>query len=361
MDKPDRLLKNVRLAGELTDIGIKNGKISFIGKSERPGEDMHGLCAYAGLIDIHSHGALGMSVNDGGCLEKLSDYQCTQGVTVWFPTTTTAPIDELASVTHENTDFSHGARIMGFHLEGPYINIKYKGAQDPANIKNPSLSEFSRFEHVKMMTLAPELPGSLEFIDRCGCRTIIGHSAADYDTALQAIRHGANCLTHTFNAMTPLHHRYPGIIGAAVEGDAYVQVICDGLHVHPAVVKLLYRTFGKKMIVISDSIKPAYLPDGQYFCDGHDTIVKDGVCTLPDGTVAGSSHSAFYGVQKLIEWGIPVQEAFYLASGAPAEYAGLTTKGKLLVGCDADIILVDDTMTLQQTIIEGVTEYVRGN
>lgn len=353
-----RILKNVTVNGELTDIVIEGGKIAAIGKTDLPGEDRKGEKAYPGLIDIHTHGALGTSVSNGGHLLELSKYQSSHGVTAWFPTTTTISTEDLISVTHEKTDFNEGARIMGFHLEGPYINKKYKGAQNEDFIKNPSLEELKKFKNVKMITIAPELPGAYEFIEKCGCKVIIGHTDADYETALGAIRKGADCLTHTFNAMPPLHHRNPGVIGAAIQADAWVQIICDGLHVHKSVIKMLYKTFGKKMIVISDSVNPAYLPDGEYDYDGHAVIMKDGECRLTDGTIAGSSHSALYGVQKLVSWGIPEEDAFYAATKAPATYAGLTTKGELKEGFDADIILLDNELNLKETIIGGITDYV---
>ncbi len=357
----DRVLKNVLIDSEISDIVIRDGKIAFVGKSPLPGEDMKGLKAFPGLIDIHTHGALGHDVTSGGHLEELSDYQSRQGVTAWFPTTTTADYETIYAVTHEKTDFDHGARIMGFHMEGPYVNKKYKGAQNEDFIKNPSLEEFKTFKNVKLITLAPELPGAFEFIENCGAKCIIGHSDADYDTAMTAIGLGADCLTHTFNAMTPLHHRKPGIIGAAIESDAWAQVICDGLHVHRAVVKMLYKTFGRKMIVISDSVNPAYLPDGDYKYDGLDIKMTNGEARLPDGTIAGSSHSALYGVKKLIEWGIPERDAFYMASGAPAEYTGLCTKGRIAPGFDADIILLDDELNLKYTLIGGEDDYVCWN
>lgn len=357
----DRVLKNVCVGSEIADIVIRSGKIAFVGKTDLPGEDMDGLKAFPGLIDIHTHGALGYDVTSGGHLEELSDYQSSQGVTAWFPTTTTASRETIFNVTHEKTDFNHGARIMGFHMEGPYVNKKYKGAQNEKFIKNPSPEEFKTFKDVKLITLAPELAGAYDFIENCGAKCIIGHSDADYDTAMKAIGLGADCLTHTFNAMTPLHHRNPGIIGAAIESEAWAQVICDGLHIHRSLVKMLYKTFGKKMIVISDSVNPAYLPDGDYKYDGLDVKMANGEARLPDGKLAGSSHSVLYGVKKLIEWGIPERDAFYMASGAPAEYTGLRTKGRIAPGFDADIILLDAKLNLRITIIGGADDYVCGN
>lgn len=357
----ERVLKNVLIDGEITDIVIENGKITCVGKTELSGEDMEGLRAYPGLIDIHTHGALGMDVTSGGHLYELSVYQSSQGVTAWYPTTTTASAETIYAVTHEKTDFDKGARIMGFHMEGPYVNEKYKGAQNEKFIKDPTVEEFNTFKNVDIITLAPEKNGAMEFIKGCKAKCVIGHSDADYETAASAIEAGADCLTHTFNAMTPLHHRKPGIIGAAIEKDAWVQVICDGLHVHKSVVKMLYRTFGKKMIVISDSVNPAYLPDGEYEYDGLHITMANGEARLPDGTIAGSSHSALYGVRRLVEWGIPEKDAFYMASTAPARYMGLYKKGVLAAGFDADIILLDDELNLKYTIIGGENDYVCGN
>lgn len=357
----ERVLKNVLVDGENADIVIENGTIACVGKTELPGEDMTGLRAYPGLIDIHTHGALGMDVTSGGHLYELSVYQSSQGVTAWYPTTTTASAETIYAVTHEKTDFDKGARIMGFHMEGPYVNEKYKGAQNEKFIKNPTIEEFNIFKNVDIITLAPEKDGAMEFIENCKAKCVIGHSDADYETAVMAIEAGADCLTHTFNAMTPLHHRKPGIIGAAIEKDAWVQVICDGLHVHKSVVKMLYRTFGKKMIVISDSVNPAYLPDGEYEYDGLHITMANGEARLPDGTIAGSSHSALYGVRRLVEWGIPEKDAFYMASTAPARYMGLYKKGLLAAGFDADIILLDDELNLKYTIIGGENDYVCGN
>lgn len=357
----ERVLKNVLVDGENADIVIENGTIACVGKTELPGEDMTGLRAYPGLIDIHTHGALGMDVTSGGHLYELSVYQSSQGVTAWYPTTTTASAETIYAVTHEKTDFDKGARIMGFHMEGPYVNEKYKGAQNEKFIKNPTIEEFNTFKNVDIITLAPEKDGAMEFIENCKAKCVIGHSDADYETAVMAIEAGADCLTHTFNAMTPLHHRKPGIIGAAIEKDAWVQVICDGLHVHKSVVKMLYRTFGKKMIVISDSVNPAYLPDGEYEYDGLHITMANGEARLPDGTIAGSSHSALYGVRRLVEWGIPEKDAFYMASTAPARYMGLYKKGLLAAGFDADIILLDDELNLKYTIIGGENDYVCGN
>lgn len=357
----ERVLKNVLVDGEKADIVIENGKITCAGKTELPGEDMTGLRAYPGLIDIHTHGALGMDVTSGGHLYELSVYQSSQGVTAWYPTTTTASAETIYAVTHEKTDFDKGARIMGFHMEGPYVNEKYKGAQNEKFIKSPTIEEFNTFKNVNIITLAPEKTGAMEFIKSCSAKCVIGHSDADYETACMAIEAGADCLTHTFNAMTPLHHRKPGIIGAAIEKDAWVQVICDGLHVHKSVVKMLYRTFGKKMIVISDSVNPAYLPDGEYEYDGLHITMANGEARLPDGTIAGSSHSALYGVKRLVEWGIPEKDAFYMASTAPARYMGLYKKGCIAAGFDADIILLDDKLNLKYTIIGGENDYVCGN
>lgn len=354
----ERLLKNVSVNGELTDIKIKDGKIISVKKINEPGEDMKGLKAYPGLIDIHTHGGLGIDVNDGKNLEKLGEYQASQGVTGWYPTTTTDSEEKLIKATHQDLSEVKGA--LGFHMEGPYISKKYKGAQNEDYIKLPSMDDFNKYANVKLITLAPEVEGAQEFIKNCPAKTVIGHTDADFEAAAKAIDMGANCLTHTFNAMPPLHHRKPGVIGAAIEKDAYAQVICDGFHVHYSVVKALHRIFGKKMIVISDSLHMAYMKEGEYVFGSQKVFMKDGECRLADGTIAGSSHSALYGVKKLISWGISEADAFYAASTAPAEYMGLN-KGYIQAGYDADIILLDNKLNLVQTIINGEIEYVCWN
>ena len=255
-----------------------------------------------------------------------------------------------------NADTAHkGAEIPGFHLEGPYISKKRKGAQNAEFIRPPSLEEFSRFSNVKMITLAPEAPGCPEFIRAVSGKTVvsIGHTDCDYPAALEAIECGASCLTHTFNAMPPLLHREPGPIGAAVEKHIYAQLICDGLHVSKAAVLAAYGMFGPdRLVLISDSIRPAGLPDGEYESGGLPVIMKNGEARLKDGTLAGGSATLMTCVKKAVDFGIPKQDAIRMASRTPAEMLGIR-KGRIKAGYDADILLVDDDLDIRAVIIRG--------
>ena len=248
-----------------------------------------------------------------------------------------------------------GAQILGFHLEGPYISPKHKGAQNEKFIRKPDINEFRRFKRVKMMTLAPETEGAYEFISAVTpeCVIALGHTDCGYETALRAIGCGANCLTHTYNAMPPFHHRNPGPIGAAFERNIYAQLICDGFHISKPVVLATYKMFGpERMTIISDSIRCAGLPDGRYESGGLDVILKDGAARLPDGTIAGSCAMLWDCVKKAVEFGIPFEDAVRMASRTPAELLGVK-KGVIDCGYDADMLIIDEKMNITAVIIAG--------
>ncbi len=347
------VFKNALIDGKLTDIEVDNGKIVSIAKTDTDGVDLGGKCVVAGLVDIHTHGCVNYDTMDGIGLCEMSDYLARNGVTAWLPTTMTMDIDTIKRVVNIDLPKNCGAKVMGFHMEGPYISKKYKGAQNEIYIKSPDIDEFNSLKNIKKVTIAPELPGSMEFIRKCSCPVSLGHTDADYECATDAFKSGANCLTHTFNAMTPLQHRFPGPIGAAIENDAYIEVICDGLHVHKSVIKMLYRTFGAdRMILISDSMRATGLVDGEYEFGGQTITVKDSVATTPDGAIAGSTSTLLKCVKKAIEFGVPASDAFKMASQTPAEYIGVN-KGRLAVGYDADFIVLDDNYNVINTIIGG--------
>ena len=358
------VFKNALLGGELTDITVEDGRFSCIGKTNEDGIDIGGMRIMPGLIDIHTHGCAGCDTMDGeyAGLEKMSREHARCGVTAWLPTTMTADINRLKEITAIDTKDIYGAKIEGFHLEGPYIAEKYKGAQNPKYIKTPDYAEFSEIENVRMITVAPELEGSMEFIERVShetrrkdksCVVSLGHTDADYDTAVTAIESGALCLTHVFNAMPPLHHRKPGVIGAAVQKNIYVQVICDGLHIHPSVILALYKMFGtERMILISDSMRATGLEDGKYDLGGLDVYVKNNSARLADGTLAGSISTLLGCVRCAIRFGIPESDAFEMASGTPARILGLN-KGRIEPGYDADFIVLDSEYNVCKTVIGG--------
>lgn len=348
------VIGNVLIGGKLKNIVFESGKITAITEEKlRPDIDASGLKTLPGLIDVHTHARCGVDTMDCD-LETLAKFEADSGTTSFLPTTMTMGYPELMKVCESVGDFE-GANILGIHFEGPYISEKKKGAQNSEYIKNPSVDEFRQFKNVKMITLAPELEGSFEFIKEVSKDTVvsIGHTDCDYGTAVKAIENGADCLTHTFNAMPPLLHRDPGPIGAAAEKHIYAQLICDGLHVHKAAVLSLYKMFGAdRLVLISDSIRPAGLPDGEYICGGLEVTLKNNEARLHDGTLAGSTADLLYCVKKAVEFGIPESDAVKMATETPANLLGVK-KGKLEVGYDADIILTDCDFNLKKVIIGG--------
>jgi len=344
--------KNVLLNSSLTDIVTENGKITYIGKTDESGIDIEGQKIIPGLVDIHTHGCAGVDTMDNK-LKEMSICHAKHGVTSYCPTTMTAMLSDVARLTDVDTSNIPGANILGFHLEGPYISYEYKGAQNSKYIQKPDYKAFSQIKNVSMVTVAPEVEGAMDFIKQCKCVVSLGHTGADYDTAIKAIENGANCLTHTFNAMPPLHHRNPSVIGAAIAKNIYVQVICDGLHIHPSVILMLYKTFGSdRMVVISDSMRATGLADGKYELGGQEVFVQGKEARLADGTIAGSVTPLIKSVKNLIDWGIPEEDAIQMASRTPAQLVK-ANKGILEVGYDADFVIVDNDFNVLKTIING--------
>lgn len=348
-----KIIKNVNLYGKLTDITVENGKIAAIGKTDAPGTDFGGARIFPGPIDIHSHGCIGINAMDGD-LHAIADWQLSQGVTTWYPTTVTMGFDDVIKATHQNITFDSGANIPGFHLEGPFINHKYKGAQNPDYIAAPTMELLSKCKNVKRISLAPEIEGAEEFIKECPVQVSIGHTDTDYDTAKRAFANGATSLTHTFNAMPGIHHRKPGPIGAASDTDGiYCELICDGKHIHESAVRMLVKIMGvDRVILISDSLSVAGAPDGNYTTGGLPIHVKDGAAYIDGGVLAGSTTTLFGCIKVAISFGFSPEAAVKMASENPARLMGLN-KGKIEVGYDADFIIVDDEFNLIKAIARG--------
>ena len=346
-----KVFKNLMLNGELTDIVSDGGVISAVGKTDKAGVDLFGKKVYPGLVDIHTHGIGGVDTMDAE-LEKTAPLYAMNGTTSFYPTTMTAPHDDIIRVLKTNTNV-RGATVEGFHLEGPYINKKYCGAQSTEYMRDPDATEFESFDNIKLVTLAPELDGAAEYIKNSSAVICAGHTAADYKTLCDAADSGLKCVTHIFNAMPPLHHREPSVVGAACDKDLYVQVICDGIHIHPAVIRMLYKLFGAdRMILISDSMRATLLPDGEYELGGQKMTVKDKVARTETGALAGSTSTLFDCVKHAIEFGIPERDAFKMASATPAKLMGLK-KGEVKVGYACDLIALDDKNNIDTVIIGG--------
>lgn len=345
------IFKNLTVLGQLTDIVSENGVITSVGIADEDGIDFHGMKAYPGLIDIHTHGMGGMDTMDAD-FSVMAQLQAENGTTTFYPTTMTASHEAIMRVLTAPLP-DKGAKIAGFHLEGPYINEKYKGAQNAAYVRNPDSDEFKGFENVKLITVAPEAEGAEEFIKNTDAVVCLGHTNADYETAIKAARAGAKCLTHTFNAMPPLHHRKPSLIGAAFDSDMYVQVICDGKHIHPSVIRILYKLFGAdRMVLISDSMRATGLVDGDYEFGGLTITVKNKTARTQDGALAGSTSTLFECVRCAMEFGIPEKDAFKMASETPAKLMGLNS-GIIQTGRDCDLIILNDKNEIDTVIIGG--------
>lgn len=318
-----------------------------------------------GLLDIHTHGALQEDASDGSIegLEKMSRYYARNGVTSWCPTTMTLKEETLTPAMHAIRDFqTKGARCLGIHLEGPFLCYDKRGAQAAENLHAPDAAMFHRLNEasgnqIRLVTVACEEPGAMEFIDEISqiCTVSLGHTIADYDTAMEAYRRGASHTTHLFNGMNPLHHRKPGVIGAAYDSGATVELICDGLHIHPSVIRMMFQLYGDKLTLISDSLRCAGMPDGQYELGGQPIIMKNGKATLMDETtLAGSSISVLKAVQNVVSFGIPLEKAVAAATIVPARAIRVDDKvGSLEPGKLADFLILDNDLNLEAVYIGG--------
>lgn len=348
-----KLIKNVSLYGKICDIAVEDGRIAAIGEGlVGEGVDFGGAKIYPGLIDVHSHGAVGVDTMDCD-LAPIARYELESGITTWYPTTMTMSEEDIVNATSQPLEIEGGANIPGFHMEGPFINYNCKGAQNGEYVIPPSKELWNKCKNLKIVTVAPEVEGAIEFIESCPAVVSIGHTEADYDMTCRAIDAGATCLTHTFNVMPSIHHRAPGPIPAGADKGIYAQIICDGIHIHPSVVRMLIKLYGTDRVVfISDSMRACGLPDGKYDLGGQITIVKDGVARIEAGNLAGSTTNLFECVKRAISFGIPEEDAVKMATETPAKMMGLN-KGSIRVGYDADFIIVDEDFNLIRAIARG--------
>ncbi len=335
-----------------------------------------------GLIDVHFHGGDGADFSDGSLkdLQKLGHYELLHGITSICPASMTLPEEQLLNICKTAAEYAHRqkaltaahapsspspcAELVGIHLEGPFISPVKKGAQKEANIVPPSAALFAKLWEasdglLKIITMAPETSSAISFIREFSDRVHIsvGHTVSDYDTAALAFDAGADHLTHLFNAMNPLHHRNPGPIGAAFEHpEVFVEMICDGIHIHPAVIKASIKMFGGERIVfISDSMRATGLPDGHYELGGQTVDVKGHLATLPNGTIAASVTNLMDCMKKAVSVGIPLETAVRCASYNPACSIGVSDRlGSIEVGKQADcVLLACDTLEIRAIIKAG--------
>ena len=356
------------LNGAFTDGGIDFGEtVTAVGPEISGGLDARGCYLIPGLVDVHTHAAVGEDASDSSAdgMVKMSRYYAAQGVTSWCPTTMTLKEPELTKAMHTIRGFvrpADGAKVAGINLEGPFLSLKKCGAQNPDNLHAPDAAMFHRLNDasgglVRLVTVAPEEPGAIEFIRDVSrtCTVSVGHTTADYDTAMAAYEAGAGHATHLFNAMPPLGHREPGVVAAALDAGATVELITDGLHIHPAVIRLVHRLFGEKLALISDSLRCAGMPDGDYELGGQPITMKDGRATLTGtDTLAGSSIHLMDGLRRAVRFGVPLEAAVTAATLTPARVIGRDGEiGSLAVGKRADMVLLDAELNVRAVWVDG--------
>lgn len=348
------------------DLLVKDGKVEAILERGAIVEDteeidISGKKVLPGLIDIHIHGSKGADTMDATveALESMSQYLATKGVTSFLPTTMTTPMEELVEAFSLNPDLS-GAKMLGFNMEGPFMNVENRGAHRADQVRPATIEEMRKYMalgNIKIVTIAPETEGALDFIEEISDEVVcsIGHTHADFETTMDAIRRGAKSLTHTFNAMPSMKHRDPGVIPAAVVSGIYGEIIVDGVHVHPAVVYSAYRMFGRdRLIMISDAMRAAGLEDGEYDLGGQMMRVKDGKALTPDNKIGGSTGNCWQCLTYAVEYGIPESDALRMVTINPATLISEDArKGSIAVGKDADLLITNDDLSIDSVYILG--------
>ena len=327
-----------------------------------------------GFIDIHPHGAAGVDVNAAPAAQlngTIGHFFASQGTTGWLcsvltdtPEQTLWCLDQAKAAMKEEGDW---AQLLGVHLEGPFLASQYKGAMPEHLLQKGSAELFARYEAagegaIRYMTVSPEVEGVPAMVRDIAARVkvAIGHSGAEYDTAMECIANGAVSATHTFNAMRLFHQHQPAIMGAVLESDVYCEAICDGRHLHPASVRLLLKCKGwDRVVAVTDSIMAAGLPDGNYKLGVNDVVVENGDAKLAsDGTRAGSTLTTGQALKNLVKFtGEGPEKVLPLLTENPADLLGLPRKGRIAPGCDADLVVLGGDLTVLRTIVGGRTVY----
>ena len=333
-----------------------------------------GCYVIPGLVDVHFHGCIGEDFSDATPegLQRIADYELSQGVTYICPAGMTLPEEQLVKIcenaaAHRRKN-TGGAELVGVHLEGPFLSMAKKGAQNADYLHAPDIAMLRQLQAsaegcVRLVTAAPEEAGALEFIRAAvesGIAVSVGHTVADYDTAKAAFAVGADHVTHLYNGMPPMHHRAPGVIGAAFDSPGVMaELICDGVHIHGAMVRLAFRLFGaQRMILISDSLRAAGMPDGRYPFGGQEIEVHGNRATIaghPE-TLAGSVTSLMGCLRQAAAFGIPLADAVRAASYNPAKSIKIDDRaGSLEEGKEASIVLLDrKTLAVRKIIFKGM-------
>lgn len=361
------------------EVYVEEGRVAQLAEKVNapagcPRLDLGGKRLVPGFIDIHTHGAAGVDVNAATAAQlngTIGHFFASQGTTGWLcsvltdtPEQTLWCLDQAKAAMKEEGDW---AQLLGVHLEGPFLASQYKGAMPEHLLQKGSAELFAKYEAagegaVRYMTVSPEVEGVPAMVRDIAARVkvAIGHSGAEYDTAMECITNGAVSATHTFNAMRLFHQHQPAIMGAVLESDVYCEAICDGRHLHPASVRLLLKCKGwDRVVAVTDSIMAAGLPDGNYKLGVNDVVVEDGDAKLAsDGTRAGSTLTTGQALKNLVKFtGEGPEKVLPLLTENPADLLGLPRKGRIAPGCDADLVVLGEDLTVLRTIVGGRTVY----
>lgn len=364
------IIKNANVFGEdykfnKRDINIENDLI-VDSASDNEIVDATDLYAIPGLIDVHIHGSVGYDFCDATqeAIKSMANYLAKNGITAFCPTSMTLSDERLEKIYLNASKYKNeeGSIVCGINMEGPFVSEAKKGAQNGAYLQNPSVELFDRLNDisnnlVKLVTLAPELDGAMEFIENVKNRVSVslGHTTADYNIAMKAFEKGADHVTHLYNAMLPFSHRDPAVVGASRDNSAMVELISDGVHIHPSVVRATYKMFtDDNIVLISDSMMAAGMEDGKYELGGQEVNVKGNKATLVDGTIAGSVTNLMKCMKKAISFGISLESAIKTATINPAKSIHEDNiMGSISVGKLANIVLLDKDLNIKSVYIKG--------
>lgn len=347
---------------------IENSSTTCV-QDDEPVIDATDCYVIPGLVDIHFHGSAGADMSDGDVegLHKMGAYEASRGITAMCPATMTLPQEVLlkaALAAKAYVPAENEAALVGINMEGPYISPGKVGAQNPEYVRNPDIEEFKALQEAsgglfKLVDIAPEEPNADVFIETLAddVRISVAHTTANYDTAEAAFAKGARHMTHLYNAMPGLHHREPGPIPAAVEHpEVTAEIIADGVHIHPAMVRLAFKLFGDdRMILVSDTLRAAGLGDGVYDLGGQDVTVKGPVATIEAGNLAGSVSDLMRCLTVAVkDMDIPLVSAVKASTINPARAIGLEDRGVIAPGYVADAVVLDQDLSIKAVVVRGV-------
>jgi len=340
------------------DVDIEDGRISRIGIASRNGRGI----AAPGFVDLQVNGFGGVDFldSDAAGYRRAGDALLETGVTAYLPTFITTLEEQLLAAIGEVPTGGRGPRILGIHLEGPFLAPGRLGTHPPLARRDPDPSLLERLlasGRIRLVTLAPELQRADVLIDlllRRGVTVSIGHTDATADEANAAFDQGVRTVTHLFNAMRPLRHRDPGIAGAALaRDDVIVQIILDGVHLAPETAQLVWRAAAGRVALVTDAVSGAGVQDGSYSLGGFEVKIRDGIARGPDGQLAGSVLTMIEAVRNLHSLGVPLEAALGAASTVPARVLGLNEIGGFAPGSTADVVVVNDNLEIERVLVGG--------